>query len=130
MPRDKFGWDGYRLHFADLELRKLANIVSPAQTLDVTDDPDDNRILECAAASRSSGPWISRNAGRKPSGPQISAVQNLHLVASTAMASLHRGQFFEGAGGAAGASLISALVIMYTTKAMIAKSTRLPKNVP
>lgn len=49
--RDKFGWDGYRLHFAYPELRKLANIVAPVQTLDVTDDPDDNRILECATAA-------------------------------------------------------------------------------
>jgi putative PIN family toxin of toxin-antitoxin system len=51
--RDKFGWDSYRLHFADLELRKLANLVAPAQTLNGTGDPDDNRILECAAAARS-----------------------------------------------------------------------------
>ena len=36
----------------------------------------------------------------------------------------------DGAGGAAGASLTSALVIVYTTSAMIAKSTTLPKKVP
>src|SRR5262249_49354901 len=58
---------------------------------------------------------------------QMSAVQNLHFVASGAIASLHRGQFFEGAGGA---SLISDFVIRYTTKAMIRKSTTVPKNVP
>ena len=51
--RDKFGWDGYRLHFARLELRKFAQIVVPTQTLDVTGDPDDNRILECALAAGS-----------------------------------------------------------------------------
>jgi putative PIN family toxin of toxin-antitoxin system len=51
--RDKFGWDGYRLHFARLELRKFAHIVVPMQTLDVTGDPDDNRILECALAAGS-----------------------------------------------------------------------------
>ena len=51
--RDKFGWDGYRLHFARLDLRKFAHIVVPAQTLNVTDDPDDNRILECAIAAGS-----------------------------------------------------------------------------
>jgi putative PIN family toxin of toxin-antitoxin system len=51
--RDKFGWDGYRLHFARLDLRKFAHIVAPTQTLNVTDDPDDNRILECAVAAGS-----------------------------------------------------------------------------
>lgn len=51
--RDKFGWDGYRLHFAVLELRKIAEVVTPTQTVDVTDDPDDNRILECAIAASS-----------------------------------------------------------------------------
>jgi hypothetical protein len=30
--RDKFGWDGYRLHFAKLELGKVASIVVPTQT--------------------------------------------------------------------------------------------------
>ena len=51
--RDKFGWDGYRLHFARLELRKFAKVVVPSQTLEVTGDPDDNRILECALAAGS-----------------------------------------------------------------------------
>jgi putative PIN family toxin of toxin-antitoxin system len=51
--RDKFGWDGYRLHFARLDLPKFAHIVVPTQTLNVTDDPDDNRILECAIAAGS-----------------------------------------------------------------------------
>ncbi len=51
--RDKFGWDGYRLHFARLDLRKFAHIVVPTQTLNVNDDPDDNRILECAIAAGS-----------------------------------------------------------------------------
>jgi putative PIN family toxin of toxin-antitoxin system len=46
--RDKFGWEDHRLHFAGVELRKLAHIVAPVRTLRVTDDPDDNRILECA----------------------------------------------------------------------------------
>ena len=51
--RDKFGWDGYRLHFANLELRTLAQIVTPIPALSVTDDPADNRILECAIAAGS-----------------------------------------------------------------------------
>jgi len=44
-------WDGYRLHFARLELEKLANVVETTETLNVTGDPDDNRILECAVAA-------------------------------------------------------------------------------
>ena len=46
--RDKFGWDGYRLRFARLELLKLANRVEPKQKLTAADDPDDDRVLECA----------------------------------------------------------------------------------
>jgi putative PIN family toxin of toxin-antitoxin system len=51
--RDDFHWDGYRMRFAGIELRKVANVVSPTQTLSVTDDPDDNRILECAVEAGS-----------------------------------------------------------------------------
>jgi len=51
--RDKFSWEGYRLHLASLELRKLARVVAPAETIDVADDPDDNRVLECAVAAQS-----------------------------------------------------------------------------
>jgi uncharacterized protein len=51
--RDKFGWDGYRLHFARLDLRKFAHVAVPTQKLNVTGDPDDNRILECAIAAGS-----------------------------------------------------------------------------
>ncbi|MCX6623013.1 MAG: putative toxin-antitoxin system toxin component, PIN family [Acidobacteria bacterium] len=46
--RDKFRWDGYRLHFARHELLRIANCVEPKQTIDAADDPDDNRVLECA----------------------------------------------------------------------------------
>ena len=51
--RDKYRWEGYRLHFAGIELRKLGNVVVPSQTLAITDDPDDNRILECAVTAGS-----------------------------------------------------------------------------
>jgi len=51
--RDKFDWSGYRLHFARLELQKLANVVEPARTFKVVDDPDDDRILECAVEAGS-----------------------------------------------------------------------------
>jgi putative PIN family toxin of toxin-antitoxin system len=51
--RDKFGWEGYRLHFAREELRKIANVTIPTQTIQVADDPDDNRIIECAVEAES-----------------------------------------------------------------------------
>lgn len=51
--RDKFGWDGYRLHFARLELLKFVNRVSPTQTITAADDPDDDRIIECAVEAKS-----------------------------------------------------------------------------
>ena len=52
--RDKFGWDGYRLHDARLRIASFTNRVTPAQTLDVIkEDPPDNRILECAVEAGS-----------------------------------------------------------------------------
>jgi predicted nucleic acid-binding protein len=37
--RDKFREDGYRLHFARIELREIANCVVPQESLAVADDP-------------------------------------------------------------------------------------------
>ena len=52
--RDKFKWDGYSIYDAYLKLRALGNLVKPTETLDVVkEDPDDNRILECAVAAGS-----------------------------------------------------------------------------
>jgi putative PIN family toxin of toxin-antitoxin system len=51
--RDKFAWAGYRLHFARAALLKYANRVTPAQTLKIADDPDDDRIIECAVTAGS-----------------------------------------------------------------------------
>ena len=52
--RDDFRWAGYRLHFARGKPACMANLVVPAQTLDVVkEDPDDNRIIECAVAAGS-----------------------------------------------------------------------------
>ena len=52
--RDKFHWDGYRLHDARQRILGFARLVEPAQTLDVVkEDEPDNRILECAADSGS-----------------------------------------------------------------------------
>jgi predicted nucleic acid-binding protein len=51
--REEFHWNGYRLHFAGLELPRLTNCVKPAPTVTVTGDPDDDRILECAVTAAS-----------------------------------------------------------------------------
>jgi len=51
--REDFGWDGYRLHFMVGRLRNLTNRVTPTDTVDVVDDPDDNKIIECALAGNS-----------------------------------------------------------------------------
>ena len=52
--RDKFHWDGYRLHDARQQILGFARLVTPAHTLDVVkEDEPDNRILECAVESGS-----------------------------------------------------------------------------
>lgn len=52
--RDKFRWDGYSLQDAREKLTALGNHVSPAEALHVIkEDPDDDRILECAATAKS-----------------------------------------------------------------------------
>ena len=52
--RDKFRWDGYSLQDAREKLLALGNHVSPTETLHaIKEDPDDDRILECAATAKS-----------------------------------------------------------------------------
>jgi putative PIN family toxin of toxin-antitoxin system len=52
--REKFQWDGYRLHDAKQQILGFARLVTPKQTLDVVkEDEPDNRILECAAEAGS-----------------------------------------------------------------------------
>jgi predicted nucleic acid-binding protein len=52
--RGDFHWDGYRLQFMKEELRKMARCVAPSRVIDaVKDDPDDNRIVECAVEAGS-----------------------------------------------------------------------------
>jgi putative PIN family toxin of toxin-antitoxin system len=52
--REKFAWDGYRLHEISQSLSQIANRVTPQESLNVVkEDPPDNRILECAVAARS-----------------------------------------------------------------------------
>ncbi len=52
--RDKFLWDGSALQDARGKLLAAGNYVVPTETLHVIkEDPDDDRILECAAAAKS-----------------------------------------------------------------------------
>lgn len=52
--RDKFQWNGFMTRDARAKLLSLGNHVSPTVTLSVIkEDPDDDRILECAATAAS-----------------------------------------------------------------------------
>jgi putative PIN family toxin of toxin-antitoxin system len=51
--REDFAWDGYGIHFMREKLTKITNRVIPKRTLKVVDDPDDDRILECAVEAGS-----------------------------------------------------------------------------
>jgi putative PIN family toxin of toxin-antitoxin system len=52
--RDKFAWSEDRLHRLSFRLSRFTALVHPTQTIDaVPDDPDDNRVLECAVAAGS-----------------------------------------------------------------------------
>lgn len=54
LQRDKFSWTRGEAKQAIEELLRIADHVGPGQPVDlVKSDPDDNRILECAAAARS-----------------------------------------------------------------------------
>jgi putative PIN family toxin of toxin-antitoxin system len=52
--RDRFSWTQAALQNESSRLSQFTTLVYPTMTLDaVPDDPDDNRILECAVASGS-----------------------------------------------------------------------------
>jgi len=52
--RDKFAWDGYRLHAERERIRSITKLVTPSATLNVIHwDQPDNRILECAVEAGS-----------------------------------------------------------------------------
>src|SRR5712691_9313373 len=52
--RDKFAWSGERLQEAKRQIASFTNLVKPSHTLDVIkEDPDDNRVLECAQTAGS-----------------------------------------------------------------------------
>ncbi len=54
VPRDKFQWNGYMLHDTRGKLLALANHVAPTVSFSVIkEDPDDDRILECAITAKS-----------------------------------------------------------------------------
>ena len=50
--REKFGWSDDELRDAEAAIGAATYFVTPTETLDVvTEDPTDNRILECAVAA-------------------------------------------------------------------------------
>jgi putative PIN family toxin of toxin-antitoxin system len=52
--REKFQRDPYTINDIRQKMEKLGNRVTPTQTVNVIkEDPDDDRILECAAAAKS-----------------------------------------------------------------------------
>lgn len=52
--REKFGRSGEGLLEVEAWIRSFTRLVTPTQRVDlITEDPPDNRILECAEASRS-----------------------------------------------------------------------------
>jgi putative PIN family toxin of toxin-antitoxin system len=52
--REKFRRDPYTIHDVRQKLEALCNRVAPTQVLNVIkEDPDDNRILECAVTAKS-----------------------------------------------------------------------------
>jgi putative PIN family toxin of toxin-antitoxin system len=52
--RDKFSWDGYMVQEARRSLLSFSRRVSPTATVNIVkEDPEDDRILECAAEAKS-----------------------------------------------------------------------------
>jgi len=52
LRREKFGWPEAEIEWALNQISRFTEHVEPKQRIDViTEDPTDNRILECAAAS-------------------------------------------------------------------------------
>lgn len=51
--RDKFLWSSSALSDLEQQMARLTVVVEPAQTIEaVPDDPDDDRIVECAVEAR------------------------------------------------------------------------------
>jgi putative PIN family toxin of toxin-antitoxin system len=52
--RERFLWSAEAAEEQAVRLLRIARLVHPAESIDaVPDDPDDNRILECAVTARS-----------------------------------------------------------------------------
>lgn len=52
--REKFAWSDDRLQALTVRLSRFTTLVQPTETIDaVSDDPDDNRVLDCAVAAGS-----------------------------------------------------------------------------
>ena len=52
--RDKFGWNGHMMQDARGKLLSISHHVSPTEAVSIIkEDPDDDRILECAGAAKS-----------------------------------------------------------------------------
>jgi putative PIN family toxin of toxin-antitoxin system len=54
LRRPKFGWPAEEIHRALRAITRFTEHVEPKQRIDVVkDDPDDDRVLECAVAGKS-----------------------------------------------------------------------------
>ena len=54
LQRDKFGWPAAEAQETIAWISHIADVVEPKQAVEaIKDDPDDNRVLECAIAARS-----------------------------------------------------------------------------
>lgn len=54
LAREKFGWPSRNIEMAKRQLTRFAQHVEPSRTINVVKaDPDDDRILECAAQAKS-----------------------------------------------------------------------------
>jgi putative PIN family toxin of toxin-antitoxin system len=52
LSRPRFGMDVRKIARSLRDLRKAAILVVPSKRLNVTSDPDDNKVLECALEAR------------------------------------------------------------------------------
>lgn len=52
LRRPRFGFDSRQVAHAMRALRKTVSLVRPRRRLDVTKDPDDNKVVECALEAR------------------------------------------------------------------------------
>lgn len=51
--REDFAWDGYRIRFMAEQIRAITRRLKPVRTVAVVDDPDDDKVIECALAGGS-----------------------------------------------------------------------------